>query len=86
VSPASKRGGREPLAVHPTDAAGRGITDGDVVGVRNDRRACLAGAVLIPSSWLSQGCAGRQALVQVSRFDGPVPPGTVHRPPPGVDA
>ena len=37
---------REPLRLHPDDAAARGIADGDVVRVFNDRGACLAGAVL----------------------------------------
>lgn len=38
--------GREPLLIHPTDAAARGIADGDVVCIRNDRGQCLAGAVV----------------------------------------
>jgi biotin/methionine sulfoxide reductase len=37
---------REPIHLHPGDAAARGIADGDVVRVFNDRGACLAGAVL----------------------------------------
>jgi biotin/methionine sulfoxide reductase len=45
-SRASKVGGREPIRMHPDDARTRGITDGDVVRVFNDRGACLAGAVL----------------------------------------
>jgi biotin/methionine sulfoxide reductase len=45
-SQASKVGGREPVRIHPDDAAVRGITDGDVVRLFNDRGACLAGAVL----------------------------------------
>ena len=35
---------REPVLIHPTDAARKGITDGDVVRLFNDRGACLAGA------------------------------------------
>ncbi len=35
--------GREPIRIHPDDAAARHITDGDVVRVFNDRGACLAG-------------------------------------------
>src|SRR5262249_10637405 len=42
----SNIGGREPIRMHPTDAASRGITDGAVVRVFNDRGACLAGARL----------------------------------------
>jgi biotin/methionine sulfoxide reductase len=37
---------REPLWIHPQDAAARGIAAGDVVRVFNDRGACLAGAVV----------------------------------------
>jgi len=43
---ANKVAGREPILVHPNDAAARGIADGDVVRVFNDRGACLTGAVL----------------------------------------
>ncbi|MEE3098335.1 MAG: molybdopterin-dependent oxidoreductase [Pseudomonadota bacterium] len=39
----SKRAGRGELLMHPEDAAARGLTDGDVVRVFNDRGACLAG-------------------------------------------
>ena len=45
-SQASKVQGREPIRIHPDDAAARGIADGDVVRVFNDRGSCLAGAVL----------------------------------------
>ena len=37
---------REPVRIHPEDAAARGVHDGDVVRLFNDRGACLAGAVL----------------------------------------
>ncbi len=37
---------REPIILHPNDAKRRGIADGDVVRVFNDRGACLAGAVI----------------------------------------
>jgi biotin/methionine sulfoxide reductase len=40
----NKVNGREPILLHPSDAAARGITNGDVVRVFNDRGACLAGA------------------------------------------
>jgi biotin/methionine sulfoxide reductase len=45
-SRASKVAGREPIRIHPTDAAARGISDGDVVRVFNERGACLAGAIV----------------------------------------
>ena len=38
--------GREPLTIHPDDAAARGIAEGDVVRVYNERGACLAGAMV----------------------------------------
>jgi len=46
TSLASKVQGREPVRIHPSDAADRGIREGDVVRLYNDRGACLAGAVL----------------------------------------
>ena len=46
VSRASKVQGREPVRVHPIDAKARGIVDGDIVRLFNDRGACLAGAVV----------------------------------------
>jgi biotin/methionine sulfoxide reductase len=48
TSRASKVAGREPVRMHPADAAARGLTDGEVVIVRNDRGACLAGLVVTP--------------------------------------
>ena len=38
--------GREPITLHPQDAAARGIQDGDVVRVWNQRGQVLAGAVI----------------------------------------
>ncbi len=38
--------GREPVLIHPVNAKDRGINDGDIVRVFNDRGACLAGAVI----------------------------------------
>jgi biotin/methionine sulfoxide reductase len=63
VSRNSKIAGREPLTLHADDAAERGIAEGDVVRVFNDRGACLAGvrltrdmlrgvAVLATGAWL----------------------------------
>jgi biotin/methionine sulfoxide reductase len=46
VSQASKVQGREPVRIHPSDAAARGIAAGDVVRLWNDRGSCLAGAVV----------------------------------------
>ena len=42
VSMADKIGGREPIAIHPSDARERGINEGDVVRIFNDRASCLA--------------------------------------------
>ena len=52
-SAGSKIQGREPIRIHPADAARRGIAEGDVVRVFNDRGSCLAGAHL--SDALLQG-------------------------------
>lgn len=46
ASQSSKIAGREPVQIHPDDAAQRGIADGDIVRLHNDRGACLAGAVV----------------------------------------
>jgi biotin/methionine sulfoxide reductase len=46
TSLASKIDGREPVRIHPQDAAARGIKGGDIVHLYNQRGACLAGAVL----------------------------------------
>ncbi|KAA0116030.1 molybdopterin guanine dinucleotide-containing S/N-oxide reductase [Mycolicibacterium sp. P9-22] len=46
TSQQSKVQGREPIRIHPSDAAERGLADGDVVRVFNDRGACLAGVVI----------------------------------------
>jgi biotin/methionine sulfoxide reductase len=46
VSARGKIAGREALAINPEDAHARGITDGDVVRVFNDRGACFAGVVV----------------------------------------
>jgi biotin/methionine sulfoxide reductase len=46
TSQRSKVQGREPIRMHPADAAHRGVSDGDVVRVFNDRGACLAGVVV----------------------------------------
>ena len=109
----SKVSGREPIRLHPDDAQARGIADGDVVRVFNDRGACLAGAVLDANlrrsvvqlstgAWwdpvspgdpsaldrhgnpnvltldkgtsrLAQGPVAQTALVELERYDGPLP-------------
>jgi len=71
LSQASKVAGREPIRLHPADAARRGIADGDVVRVFNDRGACLAGAVLDDA--VMQGVA---QLATGAWYD-PVEPGAI---------
>lgn len=46
TSRSEKVADREPVWIHPTDAAARGIRDGDVARLFNDRGACLAGALV----------------------------------------
>lgn len=46
TSRASKVASREPMTMHPDDAAARGIREGDVVRVFNERGSCLAGAIV----------------------------------------
>lgn len=45
-SRSTKIKGREPVRINPADAAGRGISDGDVVRLFNARGSCLAAAVI----------------------------------------
>jgi biotin/methionine sulfoxide reductase len=122
TSQASKVRGREPIRLHPTDAAARGIVAGDVVRVFNDRGSCLAGAVvtdvvrpgvaqLSTGAWydpldpadldamcvhgnpnvltmdkgtssLAQGSTGQHVLVQIERWNAPLPEIKVSAPPP----
>ena len=128
LSQSSKVDGREPVRLNPGDAAARGIAEGDVVRLFNDRGACLAGARLsedvspgvvalstgawfdpvedpaqpggtlcvhgnpnvltddLPTSRLSQGCSGQQALVEVERHRGEAPPVGYLTPPPIQEA
>ena len=44
LSQGNKVAGREPVWINPQDAAARGIANGDLVRLFNDRGACLAGA------------------------------------------
>ena len=55
VSARGKVADREAIVINPDDAKRRGISEGDVVRVYNDRGACLAGAVL--SDLISPGVA-----------------------------
>jgi biotin/methionine sulfoxide reductase len=48
-SRSTKIRGREPVRINPTDAAERGISDGDIVRLFNARGDCLAAAVLSES-------------------------------------
>ena len=45
-SRSTKIKGREPVRINPIDAAKRGISDGDIVRLFNDRGSCLAAAVI----------------------------------------
>ncbi len=111
---------REPVLIHQDDATVRGIADGDVVELFNDRGRCLAGArvtddiakgcvFLWTGAWydpdfdapdhrdrhgnpnvlthdmrtssLAQGPAAHSTLVQVRRFEEPLPEVTVFDPP-----
>ena len=124
TSQASKIEGREPVRIHPQDAAPRGIEDGDIVRLYNDRGACLAGAVLSEAlrpgvvqlstgAWydpddptsdnplcvhgnpnvltrdagtsrLAQGSTGQLCLIEIKRFEGPLPPVRAFDPPAGA--
>ncbi|MEU5692100.1 molybdopterin-dependent oxidoreductase [Actinosynnema sp. NPDC020468] len=46
ASRSTKVAGREPVRLHPTDAAARGVADGDVVLVRSAQGSLLAGVVV----------------------------------------
>jgi biotin/methionine sulfoxide reductase len=125
TSLAAKIAGREPLRLHPADAAARGIVTGDIVRVFNERGAFLAAAVVSDAvrprvaqvatgAWfdpddpanpialcvhgnpnvvtrdagtsrLAQGSIGQLTLVEIERFDGPLPPVRAHQPPEIVD-
>ena len=58
VSQKAKVADREAIWINPQDAAARGIVDGDIVRISNDRGMCLAGAVVTD--------AIRPGVVQVS--------------------
>ena len=68
VSRNDKVAGREAIWINPEDAVARGISNGDVVRVYNDRGACLAGAAVMDTI--------RPGVVQLSTgawFDPEVP-------------
>ncbi len=46
LAQSNKVAGREALRLHPQDAAERGLSEGDVARIYNDRGACLAGVRL----------------------------------------
>ena len=121
VSLASKIHGREPIVLHPDDAAARSLAEGDIVRVFNARGACLAGvridagrlpgvATMSTGAWfdplepgvpgslcvhgsvnvltqdtgtsrLGQGPVAHSCLVQVEKWDRPLPPIKVHSQP-----
>jgi anaerobic selenocysteine-containing dehydrogenase len=63
----------EPLWIHPSDAAPRGVADGDVVKVHNERGAVLAGA------WLTERIRpGAVYIDHGARWD-PIAPGELDR-------
>jgi biotin/methionine sulfoxide reductase len=69
VSQASKVRGREPIRLHPGDAAARGIAEGDIVRVFNDRGACLAGVRL------DEGLLAGVAVMSTGAWFDPAQPG-----------
>jgi biotin/methionine sulfoxide reductase len=69
VSRDSKIEGREPVWMNPEDASQRGLVDGDIVRLFNERGACLAGLVVT-----SQIRAGVVQLATGAWYD-PLEPG-----------
>lgn len=76
VSLENKIGGREPILLHPDDAAARGIAAGDIVRVHNARGACLAGARL--EAGLLRGVAIMATGAWYDPLD-PAEPGTLDK-------
>jgi biotin/methionine sulfoxide reductase len=68
VSGQSKVQRREPLRLHPADAAARGIADGDVARVFNERGSLLAGVTL------SEDCAPGVAQLSTGAWFDPSAP------------
>ena len=73
LSGRAKVGGREAILIHPDDARDRGLVDGDVVRVHNDRGAFLAGVTLAGSDMLLPGVV----LVPTGAWYDPEFPGVV---------
>ncbi|MBL8645522.1 MAG: molybdopterin-dependent oxidoreductase, partial [Rhodospirillaceae bacterium] len=71
TSTASKIKGREPLRMHPEDAAARGLKDGDVVRVFNDRGAFLAGLIV------TDNLRPRVAQIATGAWYDPLEPGVI---------
>lgn len=69
TSLAGKVHGREALRMHPSDAERRGLGDGDIVRVFNDRGACLAGVVL------TEGLLPGVVVLPTGAWFDPVEPG-----------
>ena len=125
ISRESKIQGREPVWIHPSDAEARGLANGDIVRLFNDRGELLAGVVVTPevregvvqlstgawydpadasaarsldkhgnpnvltldkgTSRLGQGPIAHSALIEIEKFDRPLPPVTAFEPPPIVE-
>jgi biotin/methionine sulfoxide reductase len=125
ISRDSKIQDREPVWIHPDDAAARDLADGDVARLFNDRGELLAGVVVTPevregvvqlstgawydpadasntgsldkhgnpnvltmdkgTSRLGQGPIAHSALIEVEKYDSPLPPVTAFKPPPIVE-
>ncbi len=71
VSREQKVCGREPVWIHPDDAAARGIANGDVVRLFNERGACLAGAKI------SDSVRPRVVAIATGAWYDPVEPGRI---------
>ncbi len=122
----AKINGREAIRMHPEDAIARGIAEGDIVRVFNDRGATLAAAVItdrvrpgvvvlptgawydpedpaepkslevhgnpnvltsdVGTSTLAQGTSAHSCLVEVERYDRPLPEIKAFRQPPTADS
>lgn len=69
VSRESKHRGREPLRLHPADAARRGLAAGDIVRIHNARGACLAAV------WLDDALLPGVAQLATGAWYDPLEPG-----------